>query len=362
MSSKRPRHSAERPRPLAFADVKPILIRLERIADSVVVVGGQAVNFWAEFYAPRVPAIDREAPFTSKDIDFCGDVRAVRICAERLGGIARVATMDDHTPSTGVVTLLDDQGVERTIDFLDAPLGLRADAVDRMAIPAEILDAAGRSTGILFRIMHPVQVMESRVHNAMKAALPSLAELLARVDDHWGAEDGVYRYNHHSYKVFRLQDMTTEIVEALQAIAPGRSLNPKFVEIVRHGTGKTFSIEDDRRWSEVTRPIVEAFFHARFFLQTGPSRWAPMTRRCARAKASSTLPVRSRVPSVLASRRPSASSGWRVPVGATPRSSSPSPTGGPARSSSAWASRSAPTPARPTATAGSRPARSPTST
>ena len=102
---------------------------------------------------------------------------------------------------------------------------------------------------------------------AMKAALPSLAELLARVDDHWGAEDGIYRYYHHSYKVFRLQDLTTEIVEALQAIAPGRSLNPKFVEIVRHGTGKTFSIEDNRRWSEVTRPIVEAFFHARFFLQ-----------------------------------------------------------------------------------------------
>jgi hypothetical protein len=167
LSSKRPRHSAERPRPLAFADVKPILIRLERIADSVIVVGGQAVNFWAEFYAPRVPAIDREAPFTSKDIDFCGDVRAVRICAERLGGIAKVATIDDHTPSTGVVTFLDDQGVERTIDFLDAPLGFRAEAVDKMAIPAEILDAAGRSTGILFRIMHPVQVMESRVHNAM---------------------------------------------------------------------------------------------------------------------------------------------------------------------------------------------------
>jgi hypothetical protein len=167
LSSKRPRHSAERPSPLAFADVKPILVRLERIADSVVVVGGQAVNFWAELYAPRVPAIDREAPFTSKDIDFCGDVRAVRICAERLGGTAKVATMDDHTPSTGIVTFLDDQGVERTIDFLDAPLGLRADAVDKLAIPAEILDAAGKSTGILFRIMHPVQVMESRVHNAM---------------------------------------------------------------------------------------------------------------------------------------------------------------------------------------------------
>ena len=140
-----------RPSPLAFADVKPILVRLERIADSVVVVGGQAVNFWAELYAPRVPAIDREAPFTSKDIDFCGDVRAVRICAEQLGGTAKVATMDDHTPSTGVVT------------FLDA--GCRADhrLPRRAAGPArrrggtlpEILDAAGKSTGILFRICTP---------------------------------------------------------------------------------------------------------------------------------------------------------------------------------------------------------------
>ncbi len=167
MSSKRPRHFAERPAPLAFADVKPVLMRLERIADSVVVVGGQAVNFWAEFYAPRVPAIEREAPFTSKDIDFCGDVRAVRICAERLAGTSRVATMDDVTPNTGVVTFVDDAGVKRTIDFLDAPLGLRAKEVHRMAIPAEILGAAGKPAGPPFRIMHPVQVMESRVHNAM---------------------------------------------------------------------------------------------------------------------------------------------------------------------------------------------------
>jgi hypothetical protein len=164
LSSKRPRHSAERPPPLAFADVKPILIRIERIADSIVVVGGQAVNFWAEFYASRVPGIERQAPFTSKDIDFCGDARAVAICADRLSGTAKLATMDDHTPNTGVVTFADEGGVERTIDFLDAPLGLRAKKVQEMAIPAEILDAGGRPTGILFRIMHPVQVMESRVH------------------------------------------------------------------------------------------------------------------------------------------------------------------------------------------------------
>ena len=50
---------------------------------------------------------------------------------------------------------------------LDAPLGLRATAIDKTAIPAEILDATGKPTGIPFRIMHPLQVMESRFHNAM---------------------------------------------------------------------------------------------------------------------------------------------------------------------------------------------------
>jgi hypothetical protein len=39
-----------------------------------------------------VPELAREAPFTSKDIDFCGDHRAVRLCADRLGGTARLAT------------------------------------------------------------------------------------------------------------------------------------------------------------------------------------------------------------------------------------------------------------------------------
>lgn len=170
MSSRRPKPSAERPPPLAFSDVKPILSRLERIADSVVLVGGQAVNFWAELYASRVPAINRQAPFTSKDIDFCGDVSAVRICADRLGGTSRIATIDDHTPNTGVVTFLDEAGAERTIDFVDAPFGLDAKEVRRLAVPAEIVDSSGKAIGRPFLIMHPVHVMESRVLNTM--ALP----------------------------------------------------------------------------------------------------------------------------------------------------------------------------------------------
>jgi hypothetical protein len=39
------------------------------------------------------------------------------------------------------------------------------------------------------------------------------------------------------------------------------------VEIVKQGTSKEFSLADNDNWLAVTRPILEAFFHARYFLE-----------------------------------------------------------------------------------------------
>lgn len=94
-----------------------------------------------------------------------------------------------------------------------------------------------------------------------------LKMLLTRCSDHWIYEDSVYRFYHQSFKVYGLQGTTQAIVQRLQALAPDRPLNPWFMEIVEAGTGKTFKHEDNARWTEVTRPILEAFFHARFFLE-----------------------------------------------------------------------------------------------
>ena len=101
----------------------------------------------------------------------------------------------------------------------------------------------------------------------IKAALPRLVSLLEAASDHWGYEDPVYRFYHQSWKVYGLQGRTLEIVDALAALMPGRALNPWFARMVADGTGKTFSADHNQRWLEVTRPIVEAFFHARYFLQ-----------------------------------------------------------------------------------------------
>jgi hypothetical protein len=67
--------------------------------------------------------------------------------------------------------------------------------------------------------------------------------------------------------VYHLQGQTEAIVRELGELLPGQPLNPWFLEIIQQGTGKRFTPEDYSKWTEVTRPILEPFFHARFFLE-----------------------------------------------------------------------------------------------
>src|SRR5207253_11367878 len=97
--------------------------------------------------------------------------------------------------------------------------------------------------------------------------LPELEALLDKCSSHWVYEDGIYRFYHQSFKVYSLQCDTLSIVQKLQTLAPDRELNPWFMQIIADGTRKIFSPEHNKIWAETTRPIVEAFFHARYFLE-----------------------------------------------------------------------------------------------
>jgi hypothetical protein len=99
----------------------------------------------------------------------------------------------------------------------------------------------------------------------IKRDLPALTALRDECHGNDG-EDGVYRFYHGSFKVYWLQDLTERIVAQLRQMLPERELNPYSVQIFGEGTGMTFTKEHNKRWLEVTRPIVEAFFHARYFL------------------------------------------------------------------------------------------------
>jgi hypothetical protein len=107
---------------------------------------------------------------------------------------------------------------------------------------------------------------EERLLRKMKENLTALEELLTHVNGHWQYEDLVYRFYHHSFKVYVVQSLTQSIVTALQELRPDVPLNEDFLEIVRDGTGKTFAPDVNRAWTSSTRAMIEAFFHARYFL------------------------------------------------------------------------------------------------
>lgn len=94
-------------------------------------------------------------------------------------------------------------------------------------------------------------------------------EMVARLTDVEISE--MYFMNNfysQSYKVYKIQRYTMDIIALLRRLCPsGMVFNPLFEEISKAGTKDTkFDLEHNDRWLVVTRPMLEAFLHARFFL------------------------------------------------------------------------------------------------
>jgi len=111
-----------------------------------------------------------------------------------------------------------------------------------------------------------IRPAERELLEAIRQRLPELDALLERSDSHWGREDLVYRFYHQSWKVYGVQALTSEIVSVLRSLSH-RPLNELFLRIVEEGTGRKFSTDDNANWASATRPLLEAFFHARYFLE-----------------------------------------------------------------------------------------------
>ena len=130
-------------------------------------------------------------------------------------------------------------------------------------------DAKGDVLGELLERERQLLARNEELLASIKAKLPQLEELLDEMSSHWSYEDPVYRFYYGSFKVYGLQEQTRRIVEVLKSLAPeGTVLSPMFREIMDVGAGgKRFEMEHNEEWTRHTRPFVEAFFHARFFLE-----------------------------------------------------------------------------------------------
>jgi hypothetical protein len=153
--------------PLTYEEVRRVLHLLDPLLAErrIILIGGQAVAFWARYLAPRSLELTAAGALTSKDIDFEGSAQSVTRAATLLAGRPKIATLDDHTPNTGIVLFTDSTGTPREIDFIDAPLGLGARDVRDTAVLLAF-DAEADQPPVKLWIMHPERCMESRVINA----------------------------------------------------------------------------------------------------------------------------------------------------------------------------------------------------
>lgn len=124
---------------------------------------------------------------------------------------------------------------------------------------------------------------EDHHHNkllrAIKDHLDELGALKGEVEGHWGAVDMFYRFYHQSFKVYRIQTHTMDMVSIFGKIRAAVDWEPKperwhtperldkdFLQIVSEGTGKQFDMSHNKEWGKHTRPMLEAYFHAKMFL------------------------------------------------------------------------------------------------
>ena len=124
-----------------------------------------------------------------------------------------------------------------------------------------------------FRELHYLTVTgthRERTHDLLrriKAELPALKEwlLVARAVE----ENGFYRFYHQSYKVFEiLQPVTGKGHDLIIRIGAGIDMpNEWYQQIYQEGMKHEFDMSVNEHWLETTRPVLEAFWHTRYFIQ-----------------------------------------------------------------------------------------------
>jgi len=129
----------------------------QELADRLILIGGQALLLWGEYYLIDKLTGKQLESLASDDLDFMGRKPEVEDCANAWHGEARIPDIDDHTPQSGMV-FINNEGVKEVIDFLPQVYGIsHNDALrfsDRMKF--------GENT---VRVLSPPLCLKSRIEN-----------------------------------------------------------------------------------------------------------------------------------------------------------------------------------------------------
>jgi len=125
-----------------------------------VIVGGQAVNVWAERYLPIEPDLAEFLPFTSRDLDLLGERRDLDELA-RLTGFARhPAPRKVFIPSAGFLELPYAGGGFVKVEVLKRVHGLLTEDLVKSALLIE-------RGAVRLRVTDPITLLQAKTENAV---------------------------------------------------------------------------------------------------------------------------------------------------------------------------------------------------
>jgi hypothetical protein len=125
-----------------------------------LLIGGQAINYWAERYLRTEPELQEHLPFTSEDIDFKGTKLDVERIADQLGRKAIFPRRVEMTALAGSIPIL--LGDTRSnIEIVRRVPGVIDDQLEATAIDFEI-------HGIRSRVVQPILLVAAKLYLACK--------------------------------------------------------------------------------------------------------------------------------------------------------------------------------------------------
>ncbi|HEX9048352.1 MAG TPA: hypothetical protein VF988_15100, partial [Verrucomicrobiae bacterium] len=122
-------------------------------------IGGQAVNYWADYYLRTEPGLKQYMPFTSGDIDFRGNQDDVRHIARQLESTAVLPDKVSMTALAGAIPVC--IGKEPSlIEVVRLIPGVTVASVDALAIKAQF-------SGQEIRVLNPISLLVCKVNLAL---------------------------------------------------------------------------------------------------------------------------------------------------------------------------------------------------
>jgi hypothetical protein len=124
-----------------------------------ILIGGQAVNYWAGRYLAAESGLKKHIPFTSEDIDFCGNREDVRHVAGQLKSVPLYPHKISMTALAGVIPVRIGE-VKTNVEIVRSVPGVTATTVEALAVEMEW-------SGKTIRVLNPISLLVCKVELAL---------------------------------------------------------------------------------------------------------------------------------------------------------------------------------------------------